>query len=107
MEKTPSTTPWGQKVTESYVRNGVTYTAGVVYMYTDNPDLKNKLQNRLHSIEGENTNIYSPYQRLVVSDGTDKNANPDTSLWTAKDFKYDGTTITGLSGSGAVKKPSQ
>ena len=104
MEKAPSATPWGQEVAESYVRNGITYTAGVVYMYTDNPDLKNKLQNRLHSIEGENTNIYSPYQRLVVSDGTDKNANPDTSLWTAKDFKYDGTTITGLSESGEVKR---
>lgn len=104
MEKTPTVSPWGQEIKPTYTRHDVTYTAGVVYMYTDNPDLKNKLQNRLHSIDGENTNIYSPYQRLVVSDGTDKTANPDTSLWNAKDFQYDGGTLTGLSKSGEVKR---
>lgn len=104
MEKSPTVSPWGQEIKPTYTRHDVTYTAGVVYMYTDNPDLKNKLQNRIHSIEGENTNIYSPYQRLVVSDGTDKTANPDTSLWNAKDFQYDGGTITGLSKSGEVKR---
>lgn len=104
MEKSPSKTPWGQEVKPTYTRHDVTYTAGVVYMYTDNPDLRNKLQNRLHSIEGENTNIYSPYQRLVVSDGTEGTANPDTSLWNAKDFQYDGGTITGLSESGTAKR---
>lgn len=67
MTKAPEKDPWGKEnILEKEFRKE-TRTAGLVYMYTDNPGLKDKLQNRLHSVEGKNTNIYSPYQKLVVS----------------------------------------
>ena len=105
MEDAPKMNPWGQENKLETELRGEKRSAGLVYMYTDNPDLKNKLQNRLHSVEGKNTNIYSPYQKLVVCDGTVANQNPDKTLWNSKDFEYneDGV-ITGLSKSGIAKR---
>lgn len=105
MTSAPKVNPWGKENKLETELRGEKRSAGLVYMYTDNPGLKNKLQNRLHSVEGKNTNIYSPYQKLVVCDGTTENQNPDKTLWNAKDFEYneDGV-ITGLSKSGIDKR---
>lgn len=105
MADAPKVNPWGKENKLETDLQGETRTAGLVYMYTDNPGLKDKLQNRLHSVEGKNTNIYSPYQKLVVCDGSEANQNPDKTLWNAKDFEYneDGV-ITGLSKSGIAKR---
>lgn len=105
MASAPKVNPWGKENKLETELRGEKRSAGLVYMYTDNPGLKNKLQNRLHSVEGKNTNIYSPYQKLVVCDGTTENKNPDKTLWNAKDFEYneDGV-ITGLSKSGIDKR---
>lgn len=105
MTDAPKKNPWGKENKLETELRGEMRSAGLVYMYTDNPGLKDKLQNRLHSVEGKNTNIYSPYQKLVVCDGTAANQNPDKTLWNAKDFEYneDGV-ITGLSESGIAKR---
>ena len=105
MTDAPKKNPWGKENKLKTELRGEMRSAGLVYMYTDNPGLKDKLQNRLHSVEGKNTNIYSPYQKLVVCDGTAANQNPDKTLWNAKDFEYneDGI-ITGLSESGIAKR---
>ena len=105
MADAPRVNPWGKENKLETELRGEMRSAGLVYMYTDNPGLKDKLQNRLHSVEGKNTNIYSPYQKLVVCDGTAANQNPDKTLWNAKDFEYneDGV-ITGLSESGIAKR---
>ena len=105
MADAPKMNPWGKENKLEAELRGEKRSAGLVYMYTDNPGLKDKLQNRLHSVEGKNTNIYSPYQKLVVCDGTAANQNPDQTLWNAKDFEYneDGV-ITGLSESGIAKR---
>lgn len=105
MADAPKVNPWGKENKLEADLRGETRSAGLVYMYTDNPGLKDKLQNRLHSVEGKNTNIYSPYQKLVVCDGLEANQNPDKTLWNAKDFEYneDGV-ITGLSKSGIAKR---
>lgn len=105
MADAPRVNPWGKENKLEADLRGETRTSGLVYMYTDNPGLKDKLQNRLHSVEGENTNIYSPYQKLVVCDGSEANQNPDKTLWNAKDFEYnkDGA-VTGLSESGIAKR---
>lgn len=105
MTKAPEKDPWGKENTLEKEFHKETRTAGLVYMYTDNPGLKDKLQNRLHSVEGKNTNIYSPYQKLVVCDGSEANQNPDKTLWNAKDFVYDKDgAVTGLSESGIAKR---
>lgn len=110
MEKAPTTDPWNKenKLTATLHKgqsNEKTYTAGVVYMYTDNASLKVKLQQRIHSIEGKTDNIYSPYQRLIINDGTSATQNPDSTAWNAKDFQYDEyNAITGLSESGEAKR---
>ena len=105
MADAPRVNPWGKENKLEADLRGETRTSGLVYMYTDNPGLKDKLQNRLHSVDGENTNIYSPYQKLVVCDGSEANQNPDKTLWNAKDFEYnkDGA-VTGLSESGIAKR---
>lgn len=105
MADAPKKNPWGKENKLEAELRGEKRSAGLVYMYTDNPGLKDKLQNRLHSVEGKNTNIYSPYQKLVVCDGTAANQNPDKTLWNSKDFEYneDGV-ITGLSKSGIAKR---
>lgn len=105
MADAPKVNPWGKENKLEADLRGETRTSGLVYMYTDNPGLKDKLQNRLHSVEGKNTNIYSPYQKLVVCDGSEANQNPDKTLWNAKDFVYDKDgAITGLSESGIAKR---
>lgn len=105
MTKAPEKDPWGKENILEKEFHKETRTAGLVYMYTDNPGLKDKLQNRLHSVEGKNTNIYSPYQKLVVCDGLEANQNPDKTLWNAKDFVYDKDgAVTGLSESGIAKR---
>ncbi len=105
MTKAPEKDPWGKENILEKEFHKETRTAGLVYMYTDNPGLKDKLQNRLHSVEGKNTNIYSPYQKLVVCDGSEANQNPDKTLWNAKDFVYDKDgAVTGLSESGIAKR---
>ena len=105
MADAPKVNPWGKENKLEADLRGETRTSGLVYMYTDNPGLKDKLQNRLHSVEGENTNIYSPYQKLVVCDGSEANQNPDKTLWNAKDFVYDKDgAVTGLSESGIAKR---
>ena len=105
MTKAPEKDPWGKENILEKEFHKETRTAGLVYMYTDNLGLKDKLQNRLHSVEGENTNIYSPYQKLVVCDGSEANQNPDKTLWNAKDFVYDKDgAVTGLSESGIAKR---
>lgn len=105
MTKAPEKDPWGKENKLEADLRGETRTSGLVYMYTDNPGLKDKLQNRLHSVEGKNTNIYSPYQKLVVCDGLEANQNPDKTLWNAKDFVYDKDgAVTGLSESGIAKR---
>lgn len=105
MTKAPEKDPWDKENILEKEFHNETRTAGLVYMYTDNPGLKDKLQNRLHSVEGKNTNIYSPYQKLVVCDGSEANQNPDKTLWNAKDFVYDkDDAVTGLSESGIAKR---
>lgn len=105
MTKAPEKDPWDKENILEKEFHNETRTAGLVYMYTDNPGLKDKLQNRLHSVEGKNTNIYSPYQKLVVCDGSEANQNPDKTLWNAKDFVYDKDgAVTGLSESGIAKR---
>lgn len=105
MTKAPEKDPWDKENILEKEFHNETRTAGLVYMYTDNPGLKDKLQNRLHSVEGKNTNIYSPYQKLVVCDGLEANQNPDKTLWNAKDFVYDKDgAVTGFSESGIAKR---
>lgn len=70
---------------------------GVVYMYTDNPNLE-KME-RIHTIDRTATSQKSWHQKLIV--GTKASEEGD---WTTADFTYDGTTITGLSESGIEKR---
>lgn len=75
---------------------------GVVYMYTDNPELAYK--QRIHDINRPTASQHSWHQKLVVNDGTPATQNPDTDRWTKADFTYDGTIVTGLSESGKAKR---
>lgn len=69
---------------------------GVVYMYTDNPNLAN--MERIHHIDRKSEAQLSWHQKLIV-DG-----KPETDqAWTADDFTYDGGAVTGLSVSGLKK----
>ena len=70
---------------------------GVVYMYTDNPDLLN--MERIHHMDRTNESQKSWHQRLIV--GEDPNA---VHTWTLDDFTIEGTAITGLSASGTAKR---
>lgn len=70
---------------------------GVVYMYTDNPNLVN--MERIHHIDRTAPSQKSYHQRLIV--GEDPNAN---QTWSLDDFTIEGTTITGLSPSGVGKR---
>lgn len=70
---------------------------GVVYMYTDNPQLLN--MERIHHIERTAASQKSYHQRLIV--GEDPNAS---QTWNLDDFTVEGTTITGLSKSGIQKR---
>lgn len=68
---------------------------GVVYMYTDNAALAKK--DRIHHIEKTAETQHSWHQKLIVETAPD-------GEWTADDFTYEGTTITGFSESGILKR---
>ena len=85
MEECPEEAPDNEK------ENG-----GVVYMYTDNPELQNL--DRIHTIDRTAESQKSWHQKLIV--GQDPNAEEE---WSLEDFTIDGTTITGLSESGMEK----
>lgn len=70
---------------------------GVVWMYTDNPNLAN--MERIHHIDRTAESQHSWHQRLVIG-----SAPADEDEWTVNDFTYDGTVITGLSESGTIKR---
>lgn len=70
---------------------------GVVYMYTDNPELVNV--ERIHHIERTAESQHSWHQKLIVGDKPSEEGD-----WTIDDFTIDGTTITGLSESGIEKR---
>lgn len=70
---------------------------GVVWMYSSNPDAKNR--DRLHHIERTAESQKSWHQRLIMGD------EPVVeSAWKSEDFTYSGTVITGLSQSGAARR---
>lgn len=84
---------------KTFTLNGITYDAGVVYMYTNNAGLAEK--DRVHHIEKSTASQKSYAQKLIVDDGTTKT---DDQLWEIDDFTYEGTVITGLSESGIEKR---
>ena len=86
---------------KSYEVDGVTYDAGIVYMYTDNEALAEK--DRIHHTEKATSSQKSFVQKLIVNDGTEATKNPK-QVWTIEDFTVDGTVITGLSESGKAKR---
>lgn len=73
---------------------------GVVYMYTDNPDLQYK--QRIHHIGRTTASQKSWHQKLVINSTPGENRDQET--WGPADFTYDGTTVTGLSESGKEKR---
>lgn len=70
---------------------------GVVYMYTDNEKLFD--MERIHHMDRTAESQHSWHQKLIL--GEDPNAD---KTWTADDFTFDGTTITGFSESGIEKR---
>lgn len=70
---------------------------GVVYMYTDNEKLFD--MERIHHMDRTAESQHSWHQKLIL--GEDPNTD---KTWTADDFTFDGTTITGLSESGIAKR---
>lgn len=83
-------------------KTGETQTAGVVYMYTDNPQLLDK--QRIHTIDRPIESQHSWCQKLIVNDGTSGTENVDATVWKASDFTYSGAVVTGLSPSGIAKR---
>lgn len=73
---------------------------GVVYMYTDNPELQYK--QRIHHIGRTTESQKSWHQKLVIN--STPGENRDQEAWGPSDFTYDGTTVTGLSESGKEKR---
>lgn len=85
VESVPSTAPSGEAE-----------MGGVVYMYTDNPNLMN--MERIHHIEQKNEAQLSWHQKLIVA------GKPEVdNTWKAADFTFEGTAVTGLSASGIAK----
>ena len=108
--------------------NGESQTAGLVYMYTDNPKLAD--MDRIHHDGKTVESQYSYVQRLVINEGTD-NPDPDPGEnpgsgdnsgsgegsdptpdpgeadWALSDFVIEGTCIKGLSEKGIAKRASQ
>lgn len=70
---------------------------GVVYMYTDNPQLAN--MERIHHIERTASSQKSWHQRLIVGEQP-----AGEGAWNTGDFLISDTTITGLSESGKEKR---
>jgi uncharacterized repeat protein (TIGR02543 family) len=97
--------PGMEKIPEeakSELNDDVYNNSGVVYMYTDNPDLKNL--DRIHTIDKTTSSTKSWFQKLIVNDGSSETQDPDETAWKASDFTYDGKTVTGLSESGKAKR---
>lgn len=86
---------------KTYDVGGQTYTAGVVYMYTDNAELEAK--DRIHHTGRPTESQHSDVQKLVVNDGSEETQNPDLP-WNISDFVVEGTVIKGLSASGIEKR---
>lgn len=70
---------------------------GVVYMYTDNPNLTN--MERIHHIERTAESQKSWHQKLIVGSRPE-----EEGAWISADFTFEGTKITGLSASGIEKR---
>lgn len=70
---------------------------GVVYMYTDNPELADL--ERIHHMERTADSQRSWHQKLII--GSQPGGETD---WKLDDFTIDGTAITGLSESGIEKR---
>ena len=85
MESVPEKAPSGE------VENG-----GVVYMYTDNPNLAN--MERIHHIDQKSDSQLSWHQKLIVGGKPE-----DDNSWKPEDFTYSGAAVTGLSESGMKK----
>lgn len=66
-------------------------------MYTDNEKLFD--MERIHHMDRTAESQHSWHQKLIL--GEDPNAD---KTWTADDFTFDGTTITGFSESGIEKR---
>lgn len=76
--------------------SGEAEMGGVVYMYTDNPNLAN--MERIHHIDQKSEAQVSWHQKLIVG------GKPEVdNTWSVKDFTFQGTTVTGLSESGVAK----
>ena len=88
---------------KTYVVNGVTYDAGVVYMYADNAELE--IKDRIHHTGKSTASQKSYVQKLVINDGTGETQNPELP-WNVNDFTFDGAVVTGLSESGIAKRAS-
>lgn len=85
VESVPATAPSGEAE-----------MGGVVYMYTDNPNLMN--MERIHHIEQKNEAQLSWHQKLIVA------GKPEVdNTWKVADFTFEGTAVTGLSESGIAK----
>lgn len=85
VESVPSNAPSGE---EEF--------GGVVYMYTDNPNLAN--MERIHHIDRKSETQLSWHQKLIIG------GKPEVeNTWTVDDFTFNGTTVTGLSASGLKK----
>ena len=89
---------------KTYKVDGVTYDAGVVYMYADNAELE--IKDRIHHTGKETSSQKSVVQKLIINDGTQETQNPDLP-WNINDFVIEGTVIKGLSESGIAKRASK
>lgn len=87
---------------KTYKIDGVSYDAGVVYMYTDNAELE--IKDRIHHTGKSTASQKSDVQKLITNTGTADTQNPDLP-WNINDFVIEGTVIKGLSDSGLAKRP--
>jgi len=84
---------------KTYEVDGVTYDAGIVYMYADNSELE--VKDRIHHTGKSTASQKSYVQKLIINDGTQTH---NENAWNINDFTVEGTVITGLSESGIVKR---
>ncbi len=89
----------GMESVPSHAPSGESDMGGVVYMYTDNPNLAN--MERIHHIERKNETQVSWHQKLIVA------AKPEVdNTWKTSDFTFEGTTVTGFTAAGLTKSES-
>lgn len=89
----------GMESVPSHAPSGESDMGGVVYMYTDNPNLAN--MERIHHIERKNETQVSWHQKLIVA------AKPEVdNTWKTSDFTFEGTAVTGFTTSGLTKSES-